>query len=104
MSRIANPLSKKTIKTRAKVFNVCFILACIFAAMVAFKGSYKGYDEYREERYQYYTFVYQNNTLQEIRVKPNVFNVLCDEYNTTEHNCTLKNKRSMREFKELVNR
>lgn len=100
----ANPLSKKTIKQRAKVFNIAFCIAIVFAVMVALKGSYKGYDETRIETYQYYTFVYENSRLTEIHVKPNVFNVFCDKHNDSVHSCTITDKTRMREFKALVNR
>jgi hypothetical protein len=99
-----NPLSQKTIKERAKIFNAAFVIAFFFALIFALNSNWKGYDETRIETYQYYTFQYENNVLTEIRVKSTVFNVMCDEFNDTEHNCTLTNKKHMREFKALVNR
>ena len=91
-------------KRNAKIASYILLFAILFTLAVAFKGSWRGYDEYREEQYQYYTFVYSNNSLIEIRVKPRVFNVLCDKNNETAHICSITNKQHMREFKELVNR
>lgn len=104
MARNSGYLSQRSIKARAKVLNAVFIIAIIIGLTLALNSTWKGYDETRIEKYQYYTFVYENTRLVEIRVKLQVFNVLCDSYNESEHSCSITSKTHMREFKALVNR